>query len=107
MSKTTNDPSGRRSSLRSDPDAHGQAALLLVESLLHGLIERNILSIGDVLAITTAASEVKEEIAAEASESDDTAQHSLRLIARIVASLAYDLKPTEPSNDGSGRVENV
>lgn len=77
-------------SRRPEPDAHGQAALLLVESLLHAMLERGILTVDEAIGIAAAAGEVKEEIAAEATESDDTARHSLQLIARIVASLEYD-----------------
>ncbi|WP_242098397.1 hypothetical protein [Sphingomonas sp. CROZ-RG-20F-R02-07] len=85
-----NDPNRRREAARPDPDAHGQAALLLVESLLHGLLEKGVLSNGEAIAIVTAAAEVKEEIAATASEAQDTARQSLDLIGRIVATLELD-----------------
>ena len=32
-------------------DAHGHAALLLIESLIHGLCEKDLLSAGDVVEI--------------------------------------------------------
>jgi len=81
---------------RIDPDAHGQAALLLVESLIHELVGRGLLSIEDAIAVTTDAADVKEEIILQATESDETAHHSLRLIARIADTLKTDRKlPTD------------
>ena len=80
----------RVSGRRPDPDAHGQAALLLVESLLHGLLAKGILTIDDALAVTTAASEVKEDVADAETEAADTAQLSLMLLDRISASLESD-----------------
>jgi hypothetical protein len=32
-----------------EPDAHGQAALLLIESLIHMLVEHRILSLGQAV----------------------------------------------------------
>jgi hypothetical protein len=37
------------------PDPHGQAALLLVESLIHGLIGRRVLSVQDAVDIVEVA----------------------------------------------------
>lgn len=90
MQSGDNDPNRIREAARPEPDAHGQAALLLVESLLHGLLEKGLLSNGEAIAIVTAAAEVKREIAATASEPRDTARHSLQLIDRIRATLASD-----------------
>ncbi len=42
----TNDDSAAGESVPSMPDAHGHAALLLVESLIHGLLARSIITIG-------------------------------------------------------------
>ncbi|TVV77346.1 hypothetical protein [Sphingomonas solaris] len=79
------DPDGR-----ADPDAHGQAALLLVESLIHGLIQKGTLSTEDALEIATGALEVKEAIMDDVTETRATAQRSLQMIARIIASLEFD-----------------
>ena len=87
MQSGDNDPNRLRAAARPDPDAHGQASLLIVESLLHGMLEKGLLTVEDAVEIMTAACEVKEEIASDAVESDDAAQHSLDLIARITESL--------------------
>ena len=90
MNSGDNDPNRVRAASRPDPDAHGQASLLIVESLLHGMIEKRLLTVEEAVEIMTAACEVKEEIASASVESDDAAQHSLDLIARITASLKID-----------------
>lgn len=41
-----------------DADAHGQAALLLVESLVHGLIARSVISVTEAVEIVDVAAEV-------------------------------------------------
>ncbi len=84
------------------PDPHGQAALLLVESLLHGLLVRGVLTLEDALAITTSASEIKEEVIANHREPADLGRYSLELIDKIAASLGIDAaenRPGSSSND--------
>ncbi len=76
--------------LRHDPDAHGQAALLIVESLMHGLIEKGLLSVDEAIDIMQSATEVKEDVVDLRVESLDTARHSLQLIDTIASSLAID-----------------
>lgn len=98
MKSGDNDPNRARAAARPDPDAHGQASLLLVESLLHGMLEKGLLTVDEAVGIATAACEVKEEIASQAIESQATAQHSLHLIGRITASLKLDQSP-EPGTD--------
>lgn len=95
MNSGDNDPNRVREASRPDPDAHGQASLLIVESLLHGMIEKRLLTVEEAVEIMTAACEVKEEIASESVESVDTAEHSLDLIARITASLKIDEGPQD------------
>ena len=73
------------------PDAHGQAAMLLVESLLHGLIARSVLSVAEAVEIVGVAAEVKEEIAFEMGDDPPTMQKSLKLLESIRASLSIDL----------------
>lgn len=90
MNSGDNDPNRVRAASRPDPDAHGQASLLIVESLLHGMIEKRLLTVEEAVEIMTSACEVKEEIASQSIESDDAAEHSLNLIARITASLKID-----------------
>lgn len=77
------------------PDAHGQAAMLLVESLIHGLIARSVISVDDAIEIVGVAAEVKEEVADELGDSAATMAKSLTLLGAIRASLNNDL----PSGD--------
>ena len=71
-----------------EPDAHGQAALLLVESLLHTLVERGRLSNADALIAIRAATEVKKDVAAETGESESRMEASLALLESIRATFA-------------------
>ena len=103
MKSGDNDPNRVRAAARPDPDAHGQASLLLVESLLHGMLEKGLLTVDEAIGIATAACEVKEEIASQEIESEDTAQLSLQLIARITASLKLD--QTEQAQTDASRLE--
>ena len=73
------------------PDAHGQAAILLVESLLHGLISRSVISAADGVEIEEIAAEVKEEVAADLGDSPSTMQKSLNILNAIGQSLHNDL----------------
>jgi hypothetical protein len=54
-------PAGRLSTFKSkgEPDAHGQAALLLAESLIHMLVDIRILSLGQAVEVLQIAAEVK------------------------------------------------
>ena len=75
----------------SDPDAHGQAALLLVESILHALIERRVLTAGDALIAVQVAAEVKRDLAAHTGEAIAVRDESLGLLTAIAHSFAaYD-----------------
>lgn len=73
-----------------EPDAHGQAAMLLAESLIFGLIERSLISVADAIDIVEAAAEVKADIAADIGESPETAKRSLSLLAALSDSLRVD-----------------
>lgn len=92
-----NDVTGADGRPRS-PDAHGQAAMLLVESLVHSLIAHSIISVEDAVEIVDAAAEVKEEVAAEMGDSPVTMKKSLNLLDAIRISLNNDLphEPTRP-----------
>lgn len=88
---TTNDndpaPNGALSSL---PDAHGHAALLLVESLIHGLCERSILTAADAVEIADRAVDVQQEIAETADGASALMWQSHSLLTSIAASLSAD-----------------
>lgn len=75
------------------PDAHGQAAMLLVESLLHGLIARSVLSVADAVEIVEIAAEVKAEVAAELGDTPATLRKSLGLLNAIGTSLGQNAPP--------------
>ena len=45
------------------PDPHGQAALLLVESLMHGLLERSVIRVDDAVQIVESAESVQVDVA--------------------------------------------
>jgi len=76
---------------RAEPDAHGQAALLLAESILHALIETGTLTLQEALAAVHTATEVKIEKAEFAGESKRRMEESLALLAAIGRSLKTDM----------------
>lgn len=85
-----NQPARAYGDLR-EPDPHGQAALLLVESLIHALIGRSLLSVAEAVDVVETASEVKKVVAAEIGEARPTMEKSLALLGAIHASLSNDL----------------
>lgn len=76
--------------LLEEPDAHGQAALLLAESTLHALVESGALNNGDAIMAVQSAADVKVEVAAVTGESRGRMQESLDLLAKIQASFESD-----------------
>ena len=72
------------------PDAHGHAALLLVESLIHGLLARSIISIGDAIEIVESADSVQVDIAEEADGAGAPMWQARGLLTAILKSLSYD-----------------
>lgn len=75
-----------------EPDAHGQAALLLAESILHTLLDRGLVTLDEALATVEAASEVNVEVAAATGESESRLNASLGLLEKIARSLATDCR---------------
>ena len=73
------------------PDAHGQAALLLVESLIHGLLQRRLITVADAVEVVDVAAEVKLDIAGDLGDSPANLRKSLALLAAIGASLRGDV----------------
>lgn len=69
-----------------EPDAHGQAALLLAESILHALVETNTLSHADAISVIETTCEVKIEVAERAGESNRRMTESLNLLRDILKS---------------------
>ena len=71
-------------------DAHGEAAILLVESLIHGLIARNVITAADAVEIVDTAIDVRVD---GASDRDDPPAHvrkALGLLEAISNSLSRD-----------------
>ena len=85
-----NGMNARPSAARAEPDAHGQAALLLSEATLHALVETGALSTSQAVAVIRTASEVKVEVADAIGESDGRMQESINLLSRIEQSLMTD-----------------
>jgi hypothetical protein len=77
------------------PDPYGQAAMLLVESLIHGLVARSVISTQDAVDIVDTAAEVKVEMAIDIGEAPETLKRSLALIESIGSSLRHDLPPSD------------
>ena len=73
---------------RADP--HGQAALLLVESLIHGLLARSIIGIGDAIDIVESADSVQVDIAEAADGAGAPMWRSHVLLSAIAMSLMAD-----------------
>lgn len=92
MSTDPTDKVGTRS-VRVEPDAHGQAALLLAESILHALVEGRMLSTDEAIAVVRTASEVKVEVALAAHESKGRMVESLNLLAAIGKTFEADQAP--------------
>lgn len=82
----------------SSSESHGVAALLLVESLIHGLCENRALSAGQATEIAERAVEVQFDKAAETEGTPATMWQSHALLTSIAASLKAD-------SDGDGDVE--
>lgn len=66
--------------------AHGQAAILLVESLIHGLIARQVISVVDAIEIVDVAADVNADLAAEVTE----LRASMNILDAISKSLGHD-----------------
>lgn len=91
MAENTNDNEAvHADSSWREPDAHGQAAMLLVESLLHSLIARSVITVEDAMEIVQVAADVKMEIAADLGDSPSTMRRSLSLLTSIETSLRQD-----------------
>ena len=75
--------------------AHGRVAVLLAESLIHGLIARSVLSVADAIEIVDIAAEVVGETGAERGDTAETMAESLAILQAISASLAIDMPDRE------------
>ncbi|MDZ4138037.1 hypothetical protein ABIE62_002745 [Porphyrobacter sp. MBR-155] len=83
-------PKSENAAQRQEPDAHGQAALLLAESILHALVETKTLSLAAALSVIQTTCEVKIEVAERAGESSTRMHESLGLLMAMSKSFAAD-----------------
>ena len=74
-----------------DANAHGHAAILLVESLIHGLIARDVLTVTDAVEIVDTATEVSVDIAGDRGSAAADVRTSVGLLEAISSSLSRDL----------------
>lgn len=72
------------------PDAEGKAALLLVESLIHGLCESGALTVRQAVAIAERAADVQHDHAEAADGAGASMWRSHGLLGRIATSLGAD-----------------
>jgi hypothetical protein len=88
---SSNDNSSLPRPAADQPDAHGQAAMLLVESLIHGLIARSLISVADAVEIVDVAVNVSHEMAAEQGDRASIGLRAAKLLQAISRSLSMDL----------------
>lgn len=84
------------------PDAQGQAALLLIESLIHSLLDNGALTKLQALEALDSAVEVKRENAADAKEPVRTLRKSLSLLDNMRHSIEAYSERHDPGA-GAGR----
>ena len=72
------------------PDSHGHASLLLVESLIHGLVERDVISNADAVEIVESADSVQVDVAEAADGHGAPMWKSHALLSSIAESLRQD-----------------
>ena len=87
---STNDNHSAALPEASQPCAHGLAALLLVESLIHGLCEKTMLSASEATEIAERAADVQLERAQVADTDAGALWRSHALMRSIAVSLRID-----------------
>ncbi|TPG42577.1 hypothetical protein EAH79_01455 [Sphingomonas koreensis] len=90
MPMNDNDNASRRGATLTSSDSHGQAALLLVESLIHGLCENSTLSNAQAVEITQTAVDVQLDQAEAADGAGAPMWRSHAMLSAILASLRLD-----------------
>ena len=107
----TNETSSEDSSFSTDthplPDAQGQAALLLIESLIHSLLDNGALTKDQALEALDSAAEVKEESVGERKEAAKTLRKSLSILTNMRLSISshsgrYDKAGPQEGQRGAG-----
>jgi hypothetical protein len=78
-------------SARLQPDAHGEAAMLLVESMIHGLIAHSAITTAQAVEIVDIAAETKAEIDADLGDTEPRSRSAADILDSISRSLKADL----------------
>lgn len=73
------------------PEHYGRAALLLVESLLHALISRSVITVHEAVEVLDTASEVEADRLIDSGTFHADIPNTLTLLLAIRDSLAHDL----------------
>lgn len=71
-------------------DAHGHAALLLLEALIHGLCEKDVLSRNDAIDIVDSAASVQLDVSDAATASQAAMRQAHALLVAIAGSFQID-----------------
>lgn len=72
-------------------DSHGQAALLLVESLIHSLIARSVISVEDAVEIVAVAEEVAADMEGDTGRLPTAPRNAQTILKAVGQSLSHDL----------------
>lgn len=88
--RANNNPAVRLPPPAGEPDAHGQAALILAEAMLHALVDMKTMTTQQALDIVSSAEEIKTEVAALSGKSETRKHKSLELLKRIGISIERD-----------------
>lgn len=84
-------------------DGQARAAILLVESLIHGLIERNLISVSDALDIIETAAAANAEINADNGPHPARLRDATTVLGSISSSLQCDINARDISLHGTNR----
>lgn len=87
----TNPPGSIWNPRPGDEAIFGRTAIILVETILHGLVARSVLTIPDAVELVRAASDVHRELAAEEGDDPERSKRIEVLLDQIASSLESDL----------------
>lgn len=86
------------------PDPHGHAALLLIESVIHGLLDRSIITVAEAIEMVERADSVQVDVAEAADGAGAPMWQSHALLSAIAESLKFEPDPSrieQPLNGGA------
>lgn len=91
MADSINSSVANSSRRYSEPDPHGEAAMVLVETLIHALIAKGCLTTLDAIEIIVDAADVQAEIDADRAQISDGRLQAAALLRTLSVSLSHDL----------------